>query len=402
MKPMSGCALYGANKVFLGIQDAVILQHSVIGCNWGTMALHHLQKPYNIRQASTVVYEENVIGGGDGLVTKALKNIEELYPQARAVFILSGCVPNMIGDDVEGVLSGVETKKTLLHVAVPGYARTFDQGVEQAFTTLGHFLRPGKRTKEPSINIIGLCSDDPYVDNDLRVLQELLWNQVRLICSTSRCTTEEISAMPQASLSIIFGYGEGLAQQLEQDYGVPYAKLDYPYGIQGTLSFLERLEELLDVDFSAKKQRVEEEGQQIVRKAAGFLTSLYYMPVALIGDKAHFGGMERFLEDEVGLNIVVSALNNEGDLDQVEAAIKKNGPTLIFGSSYDQYFAEKFQLPLIRYNYPFLDELCLTRDSLLGVEGTGRLLEKIINGALQLPYKREGNYASLRGCGDPR
>ena len=262
------------------------------------------------------------------------------------------------------------------------------------------FLQDGEKTLQPSINIIGLCSDDPYVDNDLEVLHGLLAEQLAIICSTNRCTTRELARMSQAQLSIVFGYGEELAQQLEKDYAVPYVKMDYPYGIQGMLNFLSRLEELLAVNLTEAKKKITAEGKQLVRKAAGFLTTLYYMPVALIGDKAHLPGLERFLEDEVGLNIVVTAFNNEGDLDQVEDALKHYGPTLIFGSSYEQYFAEKFNIPLIRYNYPLLDELCLTKTSLLGAEGTGLLLEKIINGALQLPYKREGNYAALRKCGE--
>ena len=399
MKPMSGCALYGANKVLVGIQDTVILQHSVIGCNWGTMALHHFQEPHNIRQASTVVYEENVIGGGEQLLTKALKNIEELYPQARAVFVLSGCVPNMIGEDIDGVLNKTASTKQLLHLAVPGYAKTFDQGMELALAKLACFFRGGVKNERPCVNIIGLCGDDPYVDNDLEVLQGLLGENVSINCSTSRCTTQDLARMPQATLSIVFGYGEALAQQLSDEYGVPYVKMDYPYGIQGMINFLTRLEELLSVDLQKSILRLEEDGRQLIRKAAGFLTSLYYMPAALIGDKAHLSGMERFLEDEVGLNIVVRALNNESDLDQVEDSIRHYGPTLIFGSSYEQYFSEKFNTPLIRYSYPILDELCLTKDSLLGAEGTGRLLERMINGALQLPYKRDGNYASLRKCG---
>lgn len=36
MKPLSSCALFGAVRALAGIKDALILQHSVVGCQWGS------------------------------------------------------------------------------------------------------------------------------------------------------------------------------------------------------------------------------------------------------------------------------------------------------------------------------------------------------------------------------
>ena len=38
MKPMSGCALIGAARALSGIRDGAVLQHSVVGCHWGSLA----------------------------------------------------------------------------------------------------------------------------------------------------------------------------------------------------------------------------------------------------------------------------------------------------------------------------------------------------------------------------
>ncbi|OUO34104.1 hypothetical protein [Flavonifractor sp. An306] len=43
MKPASGCRLFGAYQALGGIQDGIVLLHSVVGCNFGSMSLHLAQ-----------------------------------------------------------------------------------------------------------------------------------------------------------------------------------------------------------------------------------------------------------------------------------------------------------------------------------------------------------------------
>ena len=105
MKPLSSCALFGAVRALSGIRDALLLQHSVVGCQWGSLAFRYAGKPYNVRQASSVIYNEDVVRGGEKVLRTALQEAEQVFPQCGAVFVVSGCVPNMIGDDVEGVLA---------------------------------------------------------------------------------------------------------------------------------------------------------------------------------------------------------------------------------------------------------------------------------------------------------
>ena len=64
MKPLSSCALFGAVRTLSGIKDALILQHSVVGCQWGSLAFRYAGKPYDVRQASDVIYDEDVVNGG--------------------------------------------------------------------------------------------------------------------------------------------------------------------------------------------------------------------------------------------------------------------------------------------------------------------------------------------------
>lgn len=186
MKVLSSCALFGATRALSGIKDALVMQHSVVGCQWGTLSFRYRNHPYGICQASTVIYDDDIIRGGERQLRNALKEAVKLYKNCKMIFVISGCVPNMIGDDVDGLLWEIkeefaektggseellnvkcsedmekteskETEKTggseasdsasagrfsgrtfpkLLHIKTPGYQGNVDSGIEDAYLAL--------------------------------------------------------------------------------------------------------------------------------------------------------------------------------------------------------------------------------------------------------------------------
>ena len=403
MKPLSACALFGAVRAVSGIRDAFVLQHSVIGCTWAAINIHSFLHPFGLRQASTVVYEENVIDGGAELVTKALREINELYPEISTVFIISGCVPNMIGDDVASAAKEAAVSKKVLHISAPGYGGRAECGLEKALSALAELAEnsPAAKTKRPSVNIIGICADDPYAANDVQELRHLFGSKIELLCSLHDCDTEEISRMGAAWLNIVFGSGEALAQKLERSCGTPYVVCSYPYGIQGMYDFLTMLEERLQVDMTAEKAQLAAAGTAIVRRTAYYLQNLYQLPAAVVGDKVHLEGMCLFLERELGMQLVYKCAADSGDANILQAKLQELEPALLLASSQERAIAAAAEVPFLAYTYPDIDELVLTRAGLIGAEGTANLLQKLINAVLQQRYKAEGIWAGLLpNCGD--
>lgn len=395
MKPMGSCSLFGASKVFSGIRDAVVLQHSVIGCHWGSLNFHCTNTHNNIKQFSTVIYEENVINGGINLAEKGIREIEELYPDVNAIFIISGCVPNIIGDDIDGLLYDIQSNKFIVHCQSPGYTGNYHSGIEKAFECLYELVCDTDKSNLPMINIIGITADDPYVGNDIVYLRKILGSKVKINCSTNDCTVDEIKNMSSSWLNVVFGYGESLAKKIEKFHNIPYVEAAYPYGVQGMVDFLELLESKLGVDFSDEIKEIEAAGENIVKKAAYYLSNLYQLPVAIVGDKSHAEGMYNFLENELGMDVVIN-IDNSNDYEFFENKIVQHTPVLIFGSSFEKYFSEKYNIPLVRYIYPVIDEVSLTSTGFIGVEGVGFILEKIVNTTLQLQYKESGIFSELR------
>lgn len=396
MKPLSSCALFGATRALAGIRDGLILQHSVVGCQWGSLAFRYAGKPYNVRQASDVIYNDDVINGGEQVLRKALQEAEQVFSQCGAVFVVSGCVPNMIGDDVEGILADSKSRQKLVHVKAPGYAGNIDSGVEAAYLALLPLMKAAAKKKTPSINLLGIMNDDPYEDNDLAELRKILGTKVTINCAVQDCSLQDIEAMPQARLNICFGYGEVLAQKMQERFGVSYLKCAYPYGAFGLQNFLRQLEESLQVDFSAEIAELESAAKALAYRCADYLMNLYQLPVAVAADKAHLQGLQNFLAEELGLRVVIAEDTANFSLDAMEKAARRSAPVLLCGSSFLKPLAAALEVPLVRAAYPAFDKLCFSDTTLLGTRGAAMLIEEIVNGALQQNYKAAGLYAPLR------
>lgn len=396
MKPLSSCALFGATRALAGIKDALILQHSVVGCQWGSLAFRYAGKPYNVRQASDVMYNEDIINGGEQVLRKALQEAEQVFSQCGAVFVVSGCVPNMIGDDVEGILASVASRLRLVHIKAPGYAGNIDSGVEAVYLALLPLMQAGLEKLPRSINILGMMNDDPYADNDLAELRKILGTKVKINCAVQDCSLRYIEAMPQAELNVCFGYGEALAKKMQERFGVPYLKAAYPYGAAGMQNFLRKLGEALQLDFSAEIAEQETAAKNLAYRCADYLTNLYQLPVAIAADKAHLEGLQNFLADELGLRVVIAEDTASFSLDAMEEFVRKSAPVLLCGSSFLKPLADELEVPLVRVVYPAFDKLCFSDTTLLGARGAAVLIEEIINGALQQNYKNAGLYAPLR------
>lgn len=394
MKAMAGCALFGAVKVLSGIKDAYILQHSVVGCNFGTINFRNIHRSYAVKQASTVVYDSEVVYGGHELLIKGIKAVDKRFTNIRAIFVVSGCVPNMIGDDVEMAFNSVDVNKQLVHVKVPGYQGNINSGTEQALLKLGEFVKDAKRTEIPSVNIIGITADDPYAEQDVAELKRLFGDKVVINCCLADTTIDEISYMSAAHLNIVFGNGVGLAKMLHDKYDIPYIECVYPIGIQGMIAFLDEVGSNLNVDFSSECEELFVYGQQLVRKTSHYLSVLYQQSVALVGDKLHLQGMKNFLQDELGMDVVICMDVAEGDERELQTELDSKNAAILLGTGLQRKLATDNEIPFVGYCYPLQDQVCLT-NGLIGANGTAHVLEMLINSVLQQRYKTKGLYREL-------
>lgn len=394
MKPMASCGLFGAYRACAGIADAVLLFHSVIGCSWGTMTYHLTNHMNQIRQTSSVVYDEEVIGGGEKVLRQALLNSEKLYPAAKVIIVLSGCVPHIIGDDVRGFISSLRLTKPVVLLDTPGFAGDDRAGFETALLTLGQQLQKQKKIPH-TVNLLGFSIDDFKAEADIAAICDLFGQKLTVHSVVGCDGYENLLCAPQAELNIVFHRGLKLAEYMQETFGIPYIVVDYPYGITGCTDFLHQIGAALNIDFSGEIANLNEGIKPILKRATHYLQTLYDMPAAVVGDSMHLSGLQKFLTEEIGLDVVVAAAGAQQDGNDVYARIRQSNSVLLFGSSFEQEVSAAMKIPLFRYSYPVFDKVDLSGVPYVGLQGTAAMLEDIVNLILAAEYKPSGVYAPL-------
>lgn len=396
MKPLRGCYLFGVYKACIGIKDCVVLIHSITGCNFGTLIYHLSNNLEDVHQACSVIYEDEVISGGESRLEKALQQVETLYPNNKSVIVISGCVPHMVGDDVEEVIRKTSIKNEVYHIPAPGMSGDELIGYEAALLKFTEIMSPQPK-KENAVNIIGMSCDDPRAESDLLALNEILTDQLKINTVFGFCSLEEIKIAPQAELNIVFGRGLKLAQYMEKNYSVPYIIADYPYGIKGIIALQEKVaEKMTKVNYASYNEEFKKQVVPQLTKITHYLRTLQGLPVAVIGDIVHTQGLKTFLENELGMSVTATSSDAEKDSDVIYDEVRASEAILIFGSSFEQGLADELNIPLIHFTYPVFDEIFLGNKPLLGRAGLMNLLETIINSCLGHKYKKQGSFFNVK------
>ena len=214
MKTAYGCKLLGAHQALRGITDGVVLFHSVVGCNFGSLALHVAASDMtDVRQTCTVISDRDVIFGGEHSVSKALRYVKELY-HPELIFLVTGCVSDLIQDDVASVARRFEREEEIpvLCVEAAGYRGDFNLGFEEALKFLMREIESGaterKKSEVPVVNLLGLGFDDPRLEADLVAFSELLGGKAKIGTVFASCTREELKCSMNADLNLVLGRGK--------------------------------------------------------------------------------------------------------------------------------------------------------------------------------------------------
>ena len=382
MKTASGCKLFGAHQALTGIQDAVVLLHSVVGCNFGSMTFHfasgHME---DVRQTCTVINDSDVVFSGEQSLEQALWNVRELYAP-RWIFVVTGCVSDLIQDDVGTVVRRFQAQSgtRTVYVEAAGYRGDFPNGFEEASLALMDEMQPSQPSLVPTVNILGFGADDPRLSSDLVALEQLMEGKVQVGTIFARCTRENICRAPQAGLNLVFGRGLTLAKEMERRFGIPYACLNYPCGLVGAKALWKSLEQHFGLDFSKEEQAFRTFTRDWAAPVYSYLQALHGMPAAVVATAARSRGLSAFLSRELGVSVEVQAQReNIQDLEELYDQIRQSDAAFLLGSSFEQEIADELGLPLLRVDYPVFDRICLTDRPYIGARGTLCLLEDLLD-----------------------
>ena len=264
------CLLLVALAILDSLPETVVLIHGAVGC--GSCA--HSQNA-NARSGSAVRFgqakdaiwlstalnEVDVISGAEGKLRSAILEADRRY-RPKSMAVVSGCVPGLIGDDIDSVI--LELQPQVSARLVPVHCEGFKTKIwATAYDAVYHGI--GKNLlaeRNPAVERTPVSAEDERA----RVLeQEKLKRTVNLmnVSSMGRVDEVELERLLQAlgleanlfpvfahpdsfhkatraalSVSTCPTHDDYFLKQLQEQFGVPYLIKGMPIGIRNTSLWL--------------------------------------------------------------------------------------------------------------------------------------------------------------------
>jgi nitrogenase molybdenum-iron protein alpha/beta subunit len=167
---------------------------------------------------------EVVFGFRDGLI-ESLKKMDKAG--ARAILLIATCIPDLIGEDIEGIIREVqpELSAPVAHVILgqfknfshpPGYWKTME-----AMAT----LMRAQKTDTRRVNVLGRSPDEDHIPMPA-VLSELERKGLSLRYLAPGASVADFQNAPDAALNLVVSpYTQPLAARMEQDFHIPRVAL---------------------------------------------------------------------------------------------------------------------------------------------------------------------------------
>ena len=246
--PMSG--RMGTLWTLASIRDAALIEYGCMGhMQYGRMFLNQAGISQGCKLYSTHIDETDISLGDTNRLNRAIAQIVE-RDKPKIIFLLPSSVPTVIGTDLVAICEELQPEYpnvTLLPFGYGGFDTCGHRGVQEALLLLTKILpKDIEKTQEPTFNIIGSCADLFRFHADAEELIRIVegaFGMKKLCVMTSDTSVEQIENMGGAHINLVIRQeGEAAAKQLKKRFGTPYL-LARPYGIEGTLGWIDKIAE---------------------------------------------------------------------------------------------------------------------------------------------------------------
>ena len=248
-----GCTLTGALSATTHIRDSISVVHGPKGCTHHNFSLLHATGSESDQflipdLVSSALSETDIIFGGEDALERTLEQVTAR--KTGAVFVLSTCIVDTIGDDVADICSR-DYGVPVIPIPTSGFlGGTFQGGLNNALCAIARIAEPCQ--KRTTVNIIGEKNLEFEVEENFLEVARLLRAlsipvNIRFL---RNCDFRSLARLGAASLNILrddelLPTGEFLKLR----FGTPYLT-SYPSGLGGTIRFLESVGRMCGVDSS--------------------------------------------------------------------------------------------------------------------------------------------------------
>jgi nitrogenase molybdenum-iron protein beta chain len=372
----------------------------------------------------TSINEKDVVFGGVKKLHSTIENALKVI-DADLYVVLTGCIPEIVGDDSGEVVSEfADSEKPVIYAPTAGFKGNNYKGHEQVIEAIvDQYL---KKTDEKEEGLVNVWVDVPYQDlywngnyNEIEKLLKEIGLKPNVIFGYKK-GIDNINKIPKAQFNLLISPWVSLknVKKMEKKFGTPY--LHYktlPVGAFETSKFLREVGEFAGLDKEKVEAVITEHENYyyylIERFADLFLENrVINKQFTVVGDAQYVLGITKFLTNDLGLvpakqfitddtpkehreaiaeefkklNYGIQAeVEFETDGYKIHQQIKEHdyhGYPLILGGYYERELTEELKGNFLNVSWPVRDKIVLD-DFIAGYTGGIRLIEDIYTVASQ-------------------
>ncbi|HTY14979.1 MAG TPA: nitrogenase component 1 [Methanoregulaceae archaeon] len=380
--PYLRCAFNGAALTALGVSGSALLSHSPQGCEYLVNTAFAAQECDYMETMTlcTKLCVDEIVHGGEDILARTIREVKDL--KISALFVISACGPEIVGDDIVAVCETLqpEVKFRLVPIASPGFRGSQYTGIDIALDTMLKKLVDSSVEKVPG----SVCLVAPHANANPTWPADLAWVKQMLArmgipvaaTLTHKTPLSEIVNAASAETSLVLSHdaGQKAADFLSTEYGMEQVckGIPLPVGMTNTQRWLNTLGERFDKQKTADE--IVSEGERMVTATCRckwpMARFLYRTPAAIVADATIGIPLVRFVTEEMEMTPQLVALysSQRPVRDLLEGELKSLGLT-----------------PMVMYG----TDVYKTRKSLMEVRPLvvfGSTIERHAAGGLGIPY----------------
>ena len=435
---MSTCALTGASAFFDAIPGSFMLINGPLWCYFYAMKYVEDYDASALRRFHCTQPEGNaLVYGTEKDLLAGLDFVKANFTPER-IFILNNCSVSLVGDDIAGIATKAELPYPVYAADCGGIAGDFAEGYEIALLRVIAEVKKNAEAKrdladvseansknadeakvsenlnfetidcKPSVNLLGLSPTYFRGEEDIKEIRRILemaGYHINAIPGGGSAWSE-IMRLPQADLNLVLRDELALkaAKELQAEFGTPYLSVGMPYGIQGTLRWLDTINAVLPAkNREAIRQEVEAVNARLQFRSSNMQSlwgPLWFDNILIAAPPSEAAGIAEAVRGEwadTG-NLVIHFTQDTALRPQAatkiciagkdDTAMKETFENwsggLVMGSSLEASRLVRLKKPFVNCNIvlPAYHEIIATDSPLCGIRGAAYLFERIWNAKL--------------------
>ena len=409
---MSTCALTGASAFFDAIPRSFMLISGPRWCYFYAMKYVEDYDASALRRFHCTQPEGNaLVYGTEKDLLAGLDFVKANFTPER-IFILNNCSVSLVGDDIACIADRAELPCPVYAADCGGIAGDFAEGYEIALLRVIKEVKKNAKAKSnlasPSVNLLGLSPTYFRGEEDIKEIRRILETAGYHINAIpgGGSAWDEIMELPQADLNLVLRDELALkaAKELQAEFGMPFLSVGMPYGIAGTLRWLD----IINTALPAKNTEAIRQEAETVNARLQFRSSnmqslwgpLWFDNILIAAPPSEAAGIAEAVRGEwADTGNLVIHFTQETPLrpkaatkiciaGKDDAAMKETFENwtggLVIGSSLETSRLVRLKKPFVNCNIvlPSYHEIIATDLPLCGMRGAAYLFERIWNAKL--------------------